>query len=339
MEIEIKKLKDSEVEIVGEISAADFESYRAEAVKNLSQNVKIDGFRPGNAPEKILMDKIGEPAILEEMAGLALKKFYSKIIEENKIQAIGRPEISIIKIAKDNPLGFKIKTAVMPEIELADYKKIANESMTKKEEEIKVEDKEIESVVESLRKSRAEKNEKGEEVLPELTDELVKTLGNFENMGAFMNAIRENLVLEKKAKAKEKKRVEILDKVIDSSKIEAPKILIDSEKSKMLAEMKNSIGQMGLKWEDYLTHLKKTEEEILNGWEKDAVKRVKYGLIINDIADKEKIEVLPEELDKETDKISEHYEKTGQKLDRNRVKEYAYGIIRNEKVFKFLESC
>ncbi len=123
--VEIKKLPESELEITGEISAGDFESCRQAAIKNLSEGVKIDGFRPGNAPEKILIDKIGEGTILEKMAEIALQKAYPKILEENKIQAIGRPLIDVTKIAKGNPLGFKIRTAAMPEIELPDYKAIA----------------------------------------------------------------------------------------------------------------------------------------------------------------------------------------------------------------------
>jgi hypothetical protein len=52
------------------------------------------------------------------MAELALSEHYPKIIEQEKIDAISRPEIAITKLARKNPLGFKIKTAVLPEIKL-----------------------------------------------------------------------------------------------------------------------------------------------------------------------------------------------------------------------------
>lgn len=345
MQVDIKKLDRAEIEITGEIQAGDFESFRQEALKNISKDIKIDGFRPGNIPEKILTDKIGEGAVLEEMANLSLKKFYQKIIEENNIKVIGRPEIVITKIAKNNPLGFKIKTAVMPEITLPDYKKIAKEIMGVIEE-IKVEEKEIDNALEYLKKSHATKNEKGEMVLPELDDNFVKTLSKsegskniFENINDLRRVIHENLMNEKKVKEKEKKRIKILDKIIEAIKIEIPEVLIESEKNKLLNEVKFNIEQMGLEWSKYLEHLKKTEEEILKEMEKDASKRVKYGLILDKIGVEEKIIVSQEELETEIDKMADFYKKSGYNLDKEKIKSYVYGILSNEKIFKLLELC
>lgn len=212
--LEIKLLPGSEVEITGEIPAEDFEHERQHAVIHLSEDIKIDGFRPGKAPEKVIIDKIGERNILDKMAILVLQREYPKIIEEKKIKAIGRPEITITKLAANNPLGFKIKTYVMPEVELPDYKKIKN-----------------------------------------------------------------------------------LEKIVELAKIDIPKILLEAENN----------------------------DE----------KRVKTELVLNEIAEKEKIEVNEEELIRETEKVlSEH-----KGLDENRVKVYIYGIIRNQKVLRFLETC
>lgn len=272
---EIKLLPGSEIEITGEISAGDFENRRKEALKDISKDLKIDGFRPGNVPEKILLEKIGEQSILERMAVFSLQKEYPEIIRRHKIKAIGRPEIIITKMAKGNPLGYKIKTAVLPEMDLPDYKKIAKETA----------------------------------VLGDKADIKIQQQG----------------------------RLEILDKIINEAKVEIPKILIEAEKNKMLGEIKFSLEQTGLKWEDYLAHLKKTEEEMMGEWGQEAEKRVKYGLALNEIAEREKIQVPQEELNKEVEKISAQYKEAG--VDQERLKIYTYGIIRNEKVFQFLESC
>ena len=45
------------------------------------------------------------------------------MIENEKLDVISRPVVSITKLARKNPLGFKIKTAVLPVIKLPDYKK------------------------------------------------------------------------------------------------------------------------------------------------------------------------------------------------------------------------
>jgi len=140
---------------------------------------------------------------------------------------------------------------------------------------------------------------------------------------------------ETKNDSPEKRRLEVLEKIVEGMKAEIPQILVEAEKNKILGEMRAGIEEGGLKWEDYLGHLKKTEEELKKDWEKDALKRVKYGLALNEITEKEKIGVSEQELNKEAEKITELYKN----LDKERVKMYTYGIIRNEKVFKLLESC
>ena len=73
-----------------------------------------------------------------------------------------------------------------------------------------------------------------EEVLPELSDEFAKSLGNFENMDALKNTIRLNLTEEKKMKEKERRRMEILEKTAEEIKQDMPKFLVEMEKDKMV---------------------------------------------------------------------------------------------------------
>src|SRR3989344_1785257 len=300
--IEIKKLPDSEIEITGEISAETFEGTWDEAVKNISQKVKLDGFRPGSdVPEKVLADKVGEIEILEEAAQISIKKAYPEILIKHKIEAIGEPEIVITKLARKNPLGFKIKTAVIPEISLPDYKKIASELIKNKE--------------------------------------IAKGFGEFENLDALKKRLRENIKQDKQIKLKDKKRAEILDAISKESKIEYPKILLSAELSKMTGEIKENLSGMGISWENYLEHIKKKEEDLAKEWKKEADRRVRYGLTLRQIAITENIQIAPEELEKEVELIMSRYQAEDKsKLDRQRLEDYAYGILRNERVFIALET-
>ena len=346
--LEIKLLPDSEVEIIGEISAEIFMSGKNAAVKEFSEKVEMDGFRKGKIPEDIMIKNLGIEVVLEKMAIIALEKEYPKIISEHKIKAIGRPEITLTKVAENNPLGFKIKTSVLPEITLPDYKKIARliarppARQGGQAQKVSATDEDVNKTIESLRKSKATKKEPAsltdkEEVLPELSDEFAKSLGNFENMDALKNTIRLNLTEEKKMKEKERRRMEILEKTAEEIKQDMPKFLVEMEKDKMAEEMKKNIAQMGMKWDDYLKHIKKTEEELKKDWEKDAAKRVKYGLILDTMVENEKIEVSPEELEKETAAMLAYHKNLGQDLDKEKVKNYLSGIMRNEKLFQMLE--
>ncbi|MEK7080836.1 MAG: trigger factor family protein, partial [Patescibacteria group bacterium] len=105
MQVSVKKLPKSEIEIEGELEAPLFESYFAKALKKIGETLKLDGFRKGKIPESVLLSKVPEISILEKMAELALGEHYPKIIESEKIDAISRPEISITKLARQNPLG------------------------------------------------------------------------------------------------------------------------------------------------------------------------------------------------------------------------------------------
>jgi len=330
-DIKIKKLENSEVEIEGEISADEFETNRKESIKKLSSNVEISGFRKGNIPENILVQKISEMPILEEMAERAIAKAYPKILIEQKIDAIGRPEVSITKIARGSSLGFKIKTATMPEIELADYKKISANSP--KSDEVTVDEKEVSDAIDNVLKMRKQQGDPKEEKTPELTDELVKTLGDFKNVNDFKDKLKENIKKDKEAKAQQKRRMEMMDKIINDSKIILPNIIVESELDKMMGQFEGDISRMGLKFDEYLKHIKKTKEELRKEWRTDAEKRSKVQIVLNKISTTENIKAKDEDIEREAKIILEHYKDA----DMDRAKIYVETILTNEKVFEFLE--
>lgn len=329
-DIKITKLENSEVEIEGELPSADFNKFRPAALEALNKEMKIDGFRTGHIPENILVSHLGEERVLLEMAERAIAEHYPSLVKENKIDALGRPEITLTKLAKDNPLGFKIKTAVHPEFTLPDYKKIATEVNTAPTDPIEVGDKEIDEVIEEVRKARTNPETKE---MPELNDEFAKSLGNFETVEALKNKIKENLQHEKEHKARDKKRVSLMDKLAEATEIKIPNVLIESELEKMVAELRGQIDQMRLKFEDYLAHIKKTEEELKEGWRGDAEKRVKTSLILGKIAEQEKITPSEDEINKEVAHLKQHYPEANDL----RLKMYVVGVLINDKTLEFLE--
>ena len=353
MKINIKKLPKSEVEIEGELEADVFEAFYSKALKKLGEKVAIDGFRKGKVPEAVLVSKIPESHILEEMAEMALMESYPKIIADEKIEAISRPEISITKLARNNPLGFKIKTAVLPEMELPDYKKIGKETVsgiTVEEKNIEVTEEEMEKTIEDIRKSRAPKINMAEHVhkegethsddekmpepeLPELNDEFVQALGPFKDVADFKLKLKDNIKLEKENQLKEKTRLKIVEKIIEKTKVEMPEILIQVELDKILYRMESDITQMGLKFEDYLKHLGKTIEDLQKEFRGDAEKKAKLALVLNKISVAEKIVADEKQVAQEVAMILEHYKDA----DPERAQMHAENVLTNEKVFQFLE--
>ncbi|MFH0852694.1 MAG: trigger factor [bacterium] len=153
MKVEITKLPKSEIELKVEVPSEEWQEFINEAAKELSRDLKIEGFRPGHAPSKMVEERIGLDKILEKATDLCVKKCYVEAILDDNIQAIGRPEISVTKIAKDNPFEFKARLAVLPEVKLPDYKKIARDA-AKDKKEISISEEEINKSLEWLQRSR-----------------------------------------------------------------------------------------------------------------------------------------------------------------------------------------
>ena len=152
MQVTKKELEKSQLELTVELSLEEFTPYIAKGAEKISQDVKIEGFRPGKAPLNILKQKIGEMTILEEAANLAIRKTIDEAISKNTMerQAIGQPQVNVSKLAPNNPLEYKIVVALLPSVALGKYKDL---NLTV--EEAKIEDKELDKALLDLREMRA----------------------------------------------------------------------------------------------------------------------------------------------------------------------------------------
>ena len=258
MRVKVNKLPKSEVEVEGELEGEIFESYFAPALKKLGDNLEVPGFRNGKAPENILLANLGEMKILEEMAALAFGEHYPKILEENKIEAIGRPEISITKLARKNPLGFKIKTAVLPEVKLPDYKKIAKkakEESPEKDKGVSASDEKENQIREKTRLKIIEAIIKETEIdLPEILAEIelekmmhrmesdIAQMGlKFEDYLKHLNKTADDLKKEIRPDAEKKAKLGlILNEIAKAEKFAADKEQVDREVAHILEHYKDA---------------------------------------------------------------------------------------------------
>lgn len=327
MHVTVTKKDGGIVEISGELETSLLMEEWPRALADFNESLTIEGFRKGHAPEHIIVAKVGEEAILREAAERALGTAYPSIIKEHNIDAIGRPSVRITKLAKNNPLGFVIETAVAPEVTLGDYKAHLK-ALPAQEPAEEVAEKDVDTVLEELRRARAK-----EEVLPELNDEFATTVGDFTTLNDLRTKVRENLSLEKAARAKDKRRIALLDALIAKIPIEIPDLLIESEIDKMLAELKDSTSRMNISFVDYLTHIKKTEGELRHAWRDDARKRVAGALILEAIGKKEKLKPDPEKLAHEVAHMKEHYPDAPS----SRIEHYVHAHMVNDLVFSLLE--
>lgn len=341
-----EKLQNSEVEILIEAPFGELEKHRVKALKTMLQEVELDGFRKGKVPEDIFIKRYGETAVLYEAAGVLIQEILPQLLTGLNLKIIGEPGITVTKCAPNNPLEFKVKLAILPEVKLPDYKKIASTENGKKPEAIKVEEKEIDEVVNFFRhqmlhqnlKAEGKEEPKGEHKhdekdLPPFDDELVKKLGNFKDVADFKSQISKNIEQDKIAKAKDAKRLTIIENISAKTELPIPKVLVDNELNKMEAQLRHDIEKTGLKADDYLKHIKKTWEEMRKEWQPEAAKRAKLELILFEISEQEKLAPTKEEIEAEAKRMLEHYKDASP----DRVKAYLETALTNQKVFEFLE--
>jgi len=339
-----KKEENKELTVTIEVEAEFIKSFRDRALKAAGKDLEVKGFRKGEAPENIIVEKVGGMAILQEQAYISLNEIIPNLIMDEKIEAITNPKIEITKIAPDQNLEFKASFALMPKVELPDYKKLAEE--VKPAEKVEVTDKEIDEYIDYIRKQKAEasymkKKTSGEEVdekekenLPELNDEFIKTLGDFKDIDDFKTQLKTNMLKDKELKASQARKIEIIEKIIDAADVELPEILIEEEISRMSQNFRGQIEQMGMSFEDYLKEIKKTEEDLKKDWHPDAIKRVKTDLILPKIAKAEDIKPDTERIAKELDHLKEHHKD----INEDQARVYVTHALTNEKVFEFLEN-
>ena len=427
MKTELKKLPKSQIEIEFELTGEEFQEYIEKALLHLKEHVKIDGFRKGNVPKEMVEKEVGQENLLMEAGDLAVKKSYAKFVTENKLEPIGEPEVQIVKIAKGNPLLFKVKVSVLPDIELPNYKKIASQV---KSSNILVDQKEIEEALRYLQKSRAKFSQEdrpaeakdfveieyqnkdingGKEIkdkfilgeggflkdfedniigmkagqekefiskfpentpnknlagkdsnfkvkmisvqkmeLPEINDEFAKALGVFDGLVSLKENLKEGITMEKNEEERQRKRGEMVSKITEKVKFDLPEKMVEYEQARLFEDLKNQIAKnFKMPFEDYLSSIKKTEEEIKASFTLEAEKRIKNFLVLRQIGKVENIEVSEKELEEEMNKVLKKYSMpTGrqakdqlEKIDINELKDYNKGAIFNEKVFQFLENA
>ncbi len=175
--------------------------------------------------------------------------------------------------------------------------------------------------------------------LPDLDDKFAQNIGKFKNIEELKKNIKDGLLIEKQQKEKEKWQAEVLEKISSETQIKVPEILVESELNIMIGELRNQLNQIQLPFEKYLEQIKKNEEELKKDLKKLAKKRVISYLFLREIASLEKIEVTEKEIQGKINDILKQIPtpEIKEKINQEDLKEFALSIMRNEKVFNFLE--
>ncbi len=126
MEVNAKVLSREGNEVTLEITAAasDLERARAIAMKRISREVRIPGFRAGKVPAKIIENYVGEDALLQEALEEMLQDVYSAALDQTDIFPVDQPHIDVQNLKRGEEVKLAAKVTVKPEVKLGQYKGI-----------------------------------------------------------------------------------------------------------------------------------------------------------------------------------------------------------------------
>lgn len=166
--------------------------------------------------------------------------------------------------------------------------------------------------------------------LPELDDELAKSLGEFENLEALVQQIRQNLEEEALDDYHESYDNEVIDQVIEQATIKYPPQMLEREIDSLIHDLEHRLERQGLNLEIFLKVRNLDEEGLRQEVRPTAEKRLKRSLVLMKLADEEKIEVLPEELERESmNTMAQLYGNLPEKEARKLLKQEVYSAVIN----------
>ena len=176
-----------------------------------------------------------------------------------------------------------------------------------------------------------------QKTLPELNDDFAKELGEFANIEELKKRIRENMDAERKHNAEHEAKDKLVAELVKRNDFEIPESMVDRQIDVRLERGLRALAAQGMRPED----MKKMDLNRLRAGQRDqAVQEVKASLLLDKIADLEKIEVGDEEIDHEIEALATQTKQTSEavraRLTRDGALDRIRNRIRNEKTLNFL---
>jgi trigger factor len=147
-----------------------------------------------------------------------------------------------------------------------------------------------------------------EEVLPALDDDLAMTAGDYETLDELRASARESLQLIAEREAEERFIARVLEEVTEGSRAEFPPVLLERELDDMVAEQDRLLRQQrGLTLDNYLQTIQVSAEDFRADLRPRASERLTRFLVLNEVAQAEGVQVSPDEIEKEIERLSQPY--------------------------------
>lgn len=153
--------------------------------------------------------------------------------------------------------------------------------------------------------------------MPELNDEFAKDVSEFDTLEEMKKDSREKLEKAAASKAEYETKNAVLEKVYEANEVDIPDVMVEDQIDEMMQEFDQQLRYQGMDLQKYFEYLNKEPKDFRNELRADAFKKVKTRLIVEAVADAEKLEATDEEVEAELKAMADQY-----KMEVEKLKEY-----------------
>ncbi len=174
--------------------------------------------------------------------------------------------------------------------------------------------------------------------LPKLDDEFAKDVSEFDTLDDLKKDIKAKLEKQNADKAKYETEEAVIKALCENTKVDIPSGMIETEVDNMLKDFEQRLSYQGLKLDQYLKMLGKTEEEMRKEYEPQAIEGIKSRLALEAVIKAEKIEATDKEVDDKVKEMAKNYGRENDEtfLKNENVRNYLKEGIESEKAIDFL---
>lgn len=273
MKLEVKKVDSIKREMKFEIPKDRVKQTFDEVYQDIAKSAKIKGFRQGKVPRHILEKSYAKEA-QEEMIRKIIPEAYTEGLTKEKLSPIDMPQIEDVNY-KDGIVTFTAKLELKPEINVKDYKGIKV-----KRKDSSVTEEEITKTLDYFKQGQ------GADKKVEINDAFAKGLG-YPSLEDFKKSLVRQMEMDKDRQNRADVENQLIETLFKSTKFDVPSSLVQKQLARRIEEQAHQLTHQGVP----AAEAKKSVEASKAELEKQVEKDIKVYLILDKIAQEEKMEI------------------------------------------------
>ena len=293
MKTSVTELGDSRVRVDVGIEPDAVQQRLERAARDLARGMRMPGFRKGKVPPRLVIQRVGREAVLEQALRDSLPEWYERALLDAGITPVGDPKLDVPSLpdAGEN-LSFSIEVAVRPKARLGEYRGL---EVGRAEAEVP-DDHRPESLAGKQASFAVTVKEVREKQLPGLDDEFAAEASEFETLDQLRDAIRVRIAAALEGRIDAEFREAAVDAAANAAQIELPEELVHARAHEMWDRLERSLAARGASAQTYLQMQGKTREEAVTDLESDAERALRREATLAAVAESEAIDVSDEEM-------------------------------------------